>query len=35
MEFVMMKLKDPIKITKVRKRMDLPNSLVMRVIILP
>ncbi len=30
----MMKLKDSIKITKVRERMDPPNSLVMRIIIL-
>jgi len=33
-ELAMMKLKDPIKITKVRKRMDPPNSLLMRIIIL-
>jgi uncharacterized protein YceK len=29
------RFKDPINTTKVRKRMDLPNSLVMRIIILP
>jgi hypothetical protein len=34
MELAMMKLKDPIKITKVGKRMDPPNSLLMRIIIL-
>jgi hypothetical protein len=33
MGLAMMKFKDPIKITKVRKRMDPSNSLVMRIII--
>jgi hypothetical protein len=35
MELTMIRFKDPINTTKVRKRMDLPNSLVMRIIILP
>jgi hypothetical protein len=34
MELGMIKLKDPIKITKVKKMMNLPNPLVMRIIIL-
>ncbi len=34
MELAMIKFKDAIKITKVNKKIDLPNSLVTRIIVL-
>jgi hypothetical protein len=35
MELIVIRFKDPINTTKVRKRMDPPNSLVIRITILP